>query len=104
MNHTALVLHLSRKQAFRMGAQGFSLIELMIALTIGLLLSGGIIFLFSSTSRVSSSQEAVARLQENGRYAMSMILDDLRMARGQYCSNTGGKRNAGRFFKNAGFH
>jgi len=71
-------------------SQGFSLIELMIALAIGLLLSGGIIFLFSSTSRVSTSQDAVARLQENGRYAMSMIMDDLRMARGQYCSNSGG--------------
>lgn len=70
--------------------RGFSLIELMVALTIGLLLSGGIMFLFSSTSRVSSSQDAVARLQENGRYAMSMILDDLRMTRAQYCSNSGG--------------
>ncbi|MFM2288047.1 MAG: hypothetical protein RL684_1190 [Pseudomonadota bacterium] len=70
--------------------RGFSLIEIMIALVLGLLLSVGIVSLFSNVGRVNQAQSALALLQENGRYAMMRIVDDLRSANGQYCSNSGG--------------
>lgn len=66
---------------------GFSLIELMVALTLGLLLSVGMVTLFSATSKTNKVQDALARLQENGRYAVTRINDDLRMAGAQYCGN-----------------
>lgn len=69
---------------------GFSLIELMIALVLGLLLSVGIVSLFSGTSKTNRVQTGLARLQENGRYAMTRIQDDLRNLGGQFRSNTVG--------------
>jgi type IV pilus assembly protein PilW len=70
--------------------RGFSLIEIMIALTLGLLLSYGLITLFGGTSRTNKVQEGLARLQENGRFAVMQMEQDLRMLGGQYCSNTSG--------------
>lgn len=69
---------------------GFSLLEIMIALTLGLLLSIGIMTLFSGTSRTNKLQDGLARLQENGRFAVTRMEQDLRMFGGQYCSNTTG--------------
>lgn len=71
-------------------AGGFSLLEVMIALTLGLLLSIGIVTLFSGTSRMNKLQDGLARLQENGRFAVTQIARDLRMSGAQFCSNTTG--------------
>lgn len=71
-------------------ARGFTLIEIMIALTLGLLLSAGILTLFSGTSRTNKLQDGLARLQENGRFAVMRIEQDLRSVGTQYCSNTTG--------------
>jgi len=67
-------------------AQGFTLVELMIALLIGLIATIGMISLFSGTSKTNAFQDALARLQENGRYATLRIENDLRMAAAQYCT------------------
>ncbi len=74
---------------------GFSLLEIMIALALGLLLSIGIMTLFSGTSRTNKLQDALARLQENGRFAVTRIERDLRMSAGQFCSNTAGSSSTG---------
>lgn len=73
-------------------AGGFSLIELMVAMAIGLIATIGIVSLFSGTSRSNRLQEGLARLQENGRFAANRIEEDLRMVGTQYCSvNTGNR-------------
>ncbi len=69
---------------------GFTLLEIMIALALGLLLSIGILGLFSGTSHTNRVQDGLARLQENGRYGVARLESDLRMSRGQFCSNTSG--------------
>ncbi|MBX3692090.1 PilW family protein [Dokdonella sp.] len=69
---------------------GFTLIELMVAVTLGLLLTLGILQLFDGTSRTNKLQNGLARLQENGRYAVTRIEADLRMLGGQRCSNFAG--------------
>jgi type IV pilus assembly protein PilW len=74
---------------------GFTLLEAMVALTLGLLLSIGIISLFGSTSRTNKLQDGLARLQENGRYAVGRMQADLRMSAAQYCSNHSGNAQAG---------
>jgi type IV pilus assembly protein PilW len=88
MNGTRFALRTGR-------ARGFSLIEIMIALTLGLLLSYGIITLFGGTSRTNKVQDGLAKLQENGRFAVMQIEQDLRMLGGQYCSNTSGASSTG---------
>jgi len=74
---------------------GFTLIEIMIALTLGLLLSIGIISLFGNTSRTNRLQNGLARLQENGRFAVTRMETDLRMTAAQYCSNFSGSATPG---------
>jgi type IV pilus assembly protein PilW len=64
---------------------GFSIIELMIAILLASILLLGITALFNTTSSVNRTEEGLARLQENGRFAMSRIVDDLRMMTAQYC-------------------
>jgi len=59
---------------------GFTLIELMIAMVLGLMVSGGIYMIFATGSRVTSTQIALARLQENGRVAIDLVAADLRLA------------------------
>ena len=57
--------------------RGFSLIELMVALTIGLLISMALGTLFLHISR-SNDEMAKANSQiENGRFAMQILQDDI---------------------------
>lgn len=70
--------------------RGLSLIEMMIAIVIGMILTAGIITLFSSVTGTNKVQDGLARLQESGRFAMSMIDSDIKMMSGQYCSNFSG--------------
>jgi type IV pilus assembly protein PilW len=60
--------------------KGLSLVELMVALAIGVFLLAGAISVFGKTRDVYRTNEAAARLQETARYAMSTIEADLRMA------------------------
>ncbi|MGH8041085.1 MAG: PilW family protein [Rudaea sp.] len=60
--------------------RGFTLIELMIAVTLGILISLGLVVLFQATAKTNRVQDAMAQLQETGRYAISRINNDLRMA------------------------
>lgn len=69
---------------------GVTLIELMVAMVLGLLVAGGIVTVFSTTSNSNKAQTQLARLQEEGRFAITRLTGDLRMANGQYCSGTGG--------------
>lgn len=68
---------------------GFTLIELMISLTLGLLVLAAISTILVGTGKANREQMALARLQENGRFALSRISADLRMAGAQYCSSFG---------------
>jgi len=69
--------------------RGFTLIELMISLTLGLLVLAAISTIFVNTGKTNREQTALARMQENGRFALSRISADLRMAGAQYCSSFG---------------
>jgi type IV pilus assembly protein PilW len=70
----------------RASERGFSLVEVMVALFIGLFLSAGVIQLFVGTKQTYRFEEALARLQENGRYALEAIARDVRMTGLSGCS------------------
>lgn len=59
---------------------GLSLIELMIAMTIGLFLIGGAMLIFVTSSDTRRTNDDIARMQENTRFAMDTIKPDVRMA------------------------
>jgi type IV pilus assembly protein PilW len=60
--------------------QGFSLVELMVAVTIGLLMLAGLTATFVNSNQTRSEIEKVNRQIENGRYAMDLLTEDLRIA------------------------
>jgi type IV pilus assembly protein PilW len=60
--------------------RGIGLVEIMVALTLGLVLMGGVLQVFLSNKQTYRMQEAHARLQENGRFAMEKISRDIREA------------------------
>ncbi|NKI35236.1 hypothetical protein HFP89_08660 [Wenzhouxiangella sp. XN79A] len=61
-------------------ARGLSLVELMIALVLGLLVTAGLIQLFGTAKLTFLTADASARVQENGRFTMELLKRDLRMA------------------------
>ena len=69
--------------------QGVSLIELMVALVIGLFLMLGAVYVFNQSRSSYRASEAVSRLQENGRLALDVLEADLRMANFWGMSNKG---------------
>ena len=52
---------------------GFSLVELMITLTLGLIISGAIIQVLVSSSVTNKLNQAVSQVQESGRFIMSRL-------------------------------
>ena len=60
--------------------QGLSLVELMIAMVIGLILMAGISQVLLSGKRSFNTQSGTGTLQENGRFAMYYLQRDIRMA------------------------
>lgn len=64
---------------------GFSLIELLIAMTLGLILLTGMIAVFSGNKRSADLNSAMANLQENARFALSALSRDVRLSGYQGC-------------------
>lgn len=65
---------------------GMSLVELMIAMTLGLVTVGAVGYIYLGTSKTYRTQDSLARLQEGARYAFEVITSDLRMAGATGCS------------------
>ncbi len=60
--------------------RGFSLIELMIALVIGLFLMLGVIQIFAGSRLSYQVHEGIGRIQENGRFGIEILSRQIRMA------------------------
>ena len=69
-----------RSKSFLAMQRGLSLIELMVAMTIGAVLIFGATEVYLNSRKSYAVSESVARLQETARYAMSVIEPDVRMA------------------------
>jgi type IV pilus assembly protein PilW len=67
-------------------SRGFSIVELMVAMLISLILLGGIAQIFMSSKKSFTVQNTLGRQQENGRYSIDTLAQDLRRA-GYYGGN-----------------
>jgi len=65
---------------------GLSLIELMIALVLGLLITAMVLEIFINNQQMYRVQDARARMQENGRYAINYISDVIRQSAYMGCA------------------
>jgi type IV pilus assembly protein PilW len=59
---------------------GLTLVELMVSLVLALVLMAGVIQLFAANKVSSRLTEAVSAMQENARFAMTRLEQDIRMA------------------------
>ena len=64
----------------RIHQRGLSLIELMVAMLIGVVLISGAAKVYVDSKAAYNANDSTSRLQENARYAMSVIEPDIRMA------------------------
>ncbi len=67
--------------------RGLSLVELMVAITIGAILLGGAVTLFVNNRDTYRTTNELSRLQETARYALDMMVKDIRMAGFFGCSD-----------------
>ena len=60
--------------------KGFGLVEVMIAVTLGIVVVLGITQIFASAKQSYLTQDSTSRLQEDARYVLSRMVQDIRMA------------------------
>jgi len=70
--------------------KGLTLVELMVAMVLGLVLMAGVIQIYISTNQTYRLTEAQSRIQENGRFALYLLTRDIRMADFWGCLTTAG--------------
>ena len=59
---------------------GITLIEILVSMALSLIILAGVMHIFLNNKQTYRVQEASARIQESGRFAMHFITKDLRMA------------------------
>jgi type IV pilus assembly protein PilW len=70
----------SKKTRSRTQAAGLSLIELLVAVSIGVILIFGATQMYADSRNAYSTNETTAKMQETARYALNVIEPDVRMA------------------------
>lgn len=68
---------MKQNQNARFSTAGFSLIELLVAMAIGLVLTGGLYQVFVGSNNTYSMNERLSRVQENGRFALHLIRNEV---------------------------
>ncbi|MET3651411.1 PilW family protein [Dyella japonica] len=68
--------------------RGFTLIELMVAMLLGLVVIAGVGSVFLSNQRVYRTNRALSEVQDNSRTAFEMLARDIRNAGLTACSNS----------------
>src|SRR2546426_4565805 len=60
--------------------RGYTIVELMVAMTIGLVILAGLVTVFANNSRARAEIERFNQQTDNGRYALQILADDLHNA------------------------
>ena len=77
-----------------MRMRGFTLVEVMVAITIGLIVLAAVAQIFATSRGTYRLEENLARVQESGRFAVEFLTRDLRMAGYAGCVNINQALNA----------
>lgn len=79
----------NKTQSTRNRQQGVTLVELMVAMTLGLIVIGGAVSLTLANRRSYSTSEGLSQVQEGARTAFELLARDIRQAGISGCDNTG---------------
>lgn len=72
----------------RRGNRGFTLVELMIAMLLGLILIGGVVSVFLANKQSYRTNDALGQIQDGARVAFELMARDIRQMGGTPCGNT----------------
>lgn len=72
---------------YRKCSTGFSLVELMIAITLGIILVTSVLNVFLNNKLLINAEVSLSRIQESGRLVMELFTKDLRKVGYHGCSN-----------------
>ena len=61
--------------------RGLSLVELLVAMTIGVIVIGGLVNLLTESKSSYTVSERITSIQENGRFALHVLAEDIRLAK-----------------------
>lgn len=84
--------HARSQQARKLGIRiqrGFTLVELMIAMLLGLLIIGGVIAVFLSNKQTYATHNAISQVQDGTRIAFELLSKDIRETGLTGCGNSG---------------
>jgi len=84
---------LQSSKALRYRAAGFTLIELMIAMLLGLVVIGGVVSIFIAGQRSYVTNKAIGDVQDSARIAFELMARDIRDAGMTGCNNNGRMAN-----------
>jgi type IV pilus assembly protein PilW len=84
---TQTCAHADAASSRRLKQAGLSLVELLIAMALGVVLLLGLIQIFEGTRASFNAADARARIQESGRFALEFIRRDARMVGHMGCQN-----------------
>ena len=73
--------------------RGFTVVELLIALTLGAFLVGGMLQLYVGSKKAYNIQQVMTELQEVGRFSLNTMVSDIRMAGFMGCGRSDGAIN-----------
>lgn len=68
---------LTQQRVRRAVSRGFSLVELMVAIALGMVIMTALVALFSNMSRTNNELAKTSQLIENGRFAIQFLQEDL---------------------------
>jgi type IV pilus assembly protein PilW len=79
------------KNVKQRSSKGFSIVELMVAILIGLIILAGVIQVVISSKTTFLGQEEMSFIQENARYAVDLLGKDIQSAGYWGCAGQGAK-------------
>ena len=78
-------MHSRNASPARRRSLGFTLVELMVSLVLGLIVTGAALAMFMTNQRVYTTTESLGRVQENVRTAYELMARDMREVAGTPC-------------------
>ncbi len=70
-------------------AKGFTLVELMVSMVLGLVVIGAVVSVLLANKRTFATTSAMSQVQESARTAFELLARDLRQAGATGCDNSG---------------
>lgn len=68
-------------------AQGYTIVEMMIAITLGMMVTAGVAAVLVSSSTLFRNSDTRAEIQQGARFALSLLEEDVRLAGYTGCYN-----------------